>query len=299
VREAEFVLVPIGGPEALSHGQIRFIFDEGGIELLAGSESVGEAEKVDDLVFSWEAWRAPGVDFDVMKGMSDATFTLSLRAYSGTQRFLEDALGNRPWKAYTLDLPGGREGVEELLRVTLALGDGAARSAIGALLDEAGESWVVQGPDSAEASEEWRRLRERARDHPAPEDPLLDMSGNTGYQSLVRSCATVALYCVNVATVRLLEKEPAPGKRPTQAPTLEGDPDWMADLAGASLAGVFLRGPRLIRFLAANPTVIPSEIPWALGDAGLLALEDGDPRVREYEMSGETPWGHRDQLLVK
>jgi len=300
LKEAEFMLVPLGGPEAMSHGQLRFVFEEGGIELLGRTEGVGEPETVTDLVLSWEAWRPPGVDFDVLQGMKDSSFTLSLRAYSGTQRFLEDALGGRPWNVYTLDLPGGRDGAAELLMVALALGDGAARHAIGSLLERAEAAWAVEGPDGTEAAEQWRRLGERAGDRPEPDDPLLDMTGKTGYQSLVRSCATVALYCVDVAVVRLLEgAAPGGGKRPTRAPSLAGDPAWMGELAGESLAGIFVRGPGLVRFLIENPTAVPSEIPGALDDAGLLVREGGKARRREYTMSGMTPWGHRDQLLVK
>jgi len=301
LREAEFMLVPLGGPEAMSHGQLRFTFEEGGIELLARSaDTVGEPEAVNDLVLSWEAWRPPGIDFDVMRGMKDAVFTLSLRAYSGTQRFLEDALGNRGWNVYTLDLPGGSDGARELLFTALVLGDGAARRAIGATLDRADSTWTHAGPDANETARAWRELRAEAKGSPEFDDPLLDMSERTGYQSLVRSCATVALYCVDVAVVRLLERDvPGEGKRPTRPPSLTGDPAWMADLSNAGPAGLLVRAPALIRFLLENPTVIPSEIPAALDEAGLLVREGGNPRRREYAISGLTPWGHRDRLLVK
>ena len=69
--------------------------------------------------------------------------------------------------------------------------------------------------------------------------------------------------------------------------------------ATASIAGVFLRAPKTLRYLRANPTLVPSEIPGALDGAGLLVREDGKPRKRRYSMSGQTPWGHRDHLLIR
>ena len=31
----------------------------------------------------------------------------------------------------------------------------------------------------------------------------------------------------------------------------------------------------------------------------LLVQEDGEPKVRKYTMSGQTPWEHRDQPLSR
>ena len=83
IERAEFIMVPLGGPEAISHAQIRFVFEEGGAEFLGDvSDAVGEPDPLADLVLSWEAWRPPGVDYDVLRGMDSSQYELSLRAYS-------------------------------------------------------------------------------------------------------------------------------------------------------------------------------------------------------------------------
>jgi hypothetical protein len=63
IEAAEFILVLLGGPDAISHGQLRFVFEPGGAEFIGREEdAVGEPDVLGDLVLSWEAWRPPGVD---------------------------------------------------------------------------------------------------------------------------------------------------------------------------------------------------------------------------------------------
>lgn len=305
IKAVEFILVPLGWPEAISHGQLRFVFEVGGAEFIGGADAVGEPDELGDLILSWEAWRPPGVDFSVLRGMDPSSFELTMRGYSGPQRFLEDALGSRDWNVYTLQLPGGRESFAELLKVSLAIGDGAARYSISQMLEKAETEWAVTGPDSeiegGDAAAEWRKLEEIIRSDSVPtNDPRFDMKGKTGFQSLLRSCATMALYCVDVAVTRLIESGlPHEGMRPTRKPKIDDEPEWMAQLACTDIAGVFVRAPKVILFARANPTAIPDNIPDALDDAGLLVRENGKPIKRRYSMGSETPWGHRDQLLIR
>jgi hypothetical protein len=305
IKAAEFVMVPLGGPEAVSHGQIRFVFEAGGAEFIGSAKTIGEPVVLEDLVLSWEAWRPPGVDFDILIGMDHRNFELTMRAYSGPQRFLEDALGPRDWNTYFLKLPGGKRGFAELLLVGLALGDGAARHSIGRMLQQAEDEWAAQGPDAApgsvNATEQWRMLKERAdKEKLAADDSRIEMTGKTGYQSLLRSCATMALYTIDVAVARLIEEGvPHEGMRPTQAPKIDNEPEWLAELADADIAGIFARAPKTLRFVRANPTSIPGKIPGALDAAGLLVHENGKPIKRHYSMTAETPWAHRDHLLIR
>jgi hypothetical protein len=130
-------------------------------------------------------------------------------------------------------------------------------------------------------------------------DERIDLKGLTGYQSALRSCATMALYEINVATARLIERGyPHEGMNPVKQ-SIRGDPEWMVELAGASIAEVFLRAPQAIGFIRRNPAAIPSEIPGMLGEAGLLEREDGKIVKRRFTISGETPWGPANQLLIK
>jgi hypothetical protein len=117
---------------------------------------------------------------------------------------------------------------------------------------------------------------------------------------MLRSCATMALYAVDLATSRLIEAGvPHAGMRPTQKPEIADEPAWMAEMSGASIAGVFLRGPRMIGFVLANPTTIPGRIPGALDEAGLLVRDGDTARKRQYTIDAETPWGPADQVLIR
>jgi len=112
VARVEWVLVPLGPGgrrAAVHHGQLRFVFREDRpVELLdSAPRAAGGDRELHDLVFSWEAWRAPGEEYDVMTGMDPNAYRLGLRLYAGAQRFLEDALGGRDWFCTTLRLPGG------------------------------------------------------------------------------------------------------------------------------------------------------------------------------------------------
>ena len=300
IIQAEYVLVPLGGPEAVSHAQLRFVFDSGGGSFSdEDTDMVGEPDVLNDLVLSWEAWRPPGVGYDVLAGMDSSAFELSLRAYSGRQRFMEDALNYRDWKVYPLELPGGSESLAELLRVTLVLGDGAARSSFARM----GEPDEEDGgrPMTESSKQFWRALRDRVESHKiTPEDARLDMTGKTGYQTLLRSCANMALYCVDLTVARLLESGvDARGKRPTQDPKIKREPLWMAELSGSGILGVLSKAPQAIYFIHNNPTSIPGNIPDALDEAGLLARKDDKKVEKRFSINGMTPWGHRDQLLIR
>ena len=306
IKQVQFIMVPLGGPEAISHGMVRFVFDEGGAEFSGGDRGVaGKQEILGDLMISWEAWRAPGVDYKMMKGMDPETYELSCRAYSGPQRFLEDALMNRDWNMYKLNLPGGKDGYIELLKVALALGDGASRHSIVWMIEDAERKWKEEGlesdPEQNAATGIWRALKERAgASSPPVDDPRVDMTGKTGYQSLIRSCATMALYSVDLAVARLIEAGyPAGGARPTQKPEMVEEPAWMVELGSADIAGILKRTPRALAYARSNPTIIPGNIPKALEDANLLVMEDGEPWHMRYSMQGDTPWGHRWQLLIR
>lgn len=76
--------------------RLRFIFEFGKKpELLdlAGAET-GADPRIPNLVFSWVSWQRPNVSWEFRKDMDDEAqnYWLSLRAFAGSQRFLEDAL---------------------------------------------------------------------------------------------------------------------------------------------------------------------------------------------------------------
>lgn len=303
VLRAEFILVPLGGP-GIDHGQLRFVFAPGGAGFLGGdTATVGEEDSLTDLIVSWEAWRAPGVDYQVMTGMDPSAYELSMRAYSGVQRFLEDALQDRNWKVYTLDLPGGRNGAIELLKVALTMGDGAARYVLSDLIEKAEDEWIRTGPPGEEGEDVaamWQQIGAGLGEARSDGDERIDLKGHTGYQSVLRSCATMAQYDVDVATARLIEQGyPSEGKGASSTVGIKETPDWMKDLARTSTVGLFLRGPKMIAFARRDPSAIPGLIPRQLDKAGLLVRENDKAVMREFEIDSETPWGPADQLLIR
>ncbi|MCK4549582.1 MAG: hypothetical protein KAU49_05415, partial [Candidatus Krumholzibacteria bacterium] len=111
---------------------------------------------------------------------------------------------------------------------------------------------------------------------------------------------TMALYCVDLTVARLIEAGyPADGARPTQKPEMVEEPAWMVELGSADIAGILMRTPKALAYARSNPTIIPGNIPKALEEAGLLVMEDGEPWSKRYSMQGDTPWGHRWQLLIR
>jgi hypothetical protein len=306
VREAQLVLVPLGRHRSLAHVQMRFVFEEGGVEpAVADPATVGEPDAIGDIILSWEAWRHPGVGYGVVKGLDDASFAIGLRGFSGPQRFLEESLNHKPWNAYEFTLPGDRAGLAELLRVTLAMGDGAARHVIAEQVGQQAGRWLEGAPaaghQGGDATEEWRLIAEgmaaRGLD---TGDERLDMSGVDSYQTVVRSCAAMALYCVDVAVARGLEAGlPADGKRPVRSVELDEAPVWMKDLSGAGLARVLVSAPRTMSYVRRHPWVVPGNIPGLMAEAGLVAADDRGPVRHTWSLDTMTPWGHRGTLMVR
>ena len=304
LQRVEYIKVPLARVRAASHGQLRFIFEPGGVELVGGDPSAaGEPDAITDIVLSWEAWRPPGTGYSIKDGMDPDVYQLSMRAYSGVQRFIEDALQQRNWEAYPLSLPGDRAGMAELLKVSLALGDGAGRCVMSEILKHAGDAWVVGGPSGehhGDAAESWRELQDRLKDAPTPRDPRLDLAGRSSYQTVIRSCASMALYQIKVAAARLVEQGHArPGGRPIVMPGITDIPEWIAELSQTNVAGLFLRGPRMLAFVRKYPGAIPNNIPKELDDAGLLVRENGDVVKTEFTVGKLTPWGPMDHLLIR
>ena len=309
VDHIEWVLVPLGrgGRRSLiHHGQLRFVFREDRpVQLLDVTGEAGGGDIVlRDLVFSWEAWRAPGVDYDVMTGMDAAAYSLGLRVFAGPQRFLEDTLAGRDWFATSLRLPGGAEGLAEVLKVTLALGDGVARHTISEIFQESAEQWLAHAPqaDRAELAVQWRALQALASPHRVTDDPRLNLPREERtYQTVLRSCATVAYYCVVVAVDRLGERGLDDGvvREHLDFVQLGGDQAWMSEVAGADLGGIFMRAPMALRWLRANPQALPDKIPGRLDKAGLVVREGGKAVEIHYSASGLTPWGHVSDNLIR
>lgn len=311
VEAAEFTLLPldkIGREGLVQHGQLRLIFAEGTpVELLhVGDETMGSDAAIGDLVFSWEAWRPPDAGYDVMTGLDPAAYLLSPRLFSGSQRFLDDALGQRDWFSYRLRLPGGPEGLAELLKTSLALADGVARHAISRILEQGEEEWLQHAPSQPGAADreraEWEKLRQAVAPSPIADVPLVNLADkDQAYQTLLRSCATMALYSINVAVDRLVAAGHTDGlvMENLMHPDLGDQEPWMSALSGTDLRGIFLRAPAAVRYLRAHPTAFPKKIPAYLERAGLLQLANGKPVKFKYSLDAITPFGTLGENKIK
>jgi hypothetical protein len=305
VESAEFATVPLGagGVQIGGHGMVRVIFREGAepVVLDRSGEPVPGESKIRDLVFSWEAWRPPGEQFTMKKGLDPNTFGLTLRCYTGAQRFIEDAMQRRDWTCYPLSLPFGQKGLNELLYVALVMGDSLARHTIGRLLKSAmpepDGGTPVDYPDPGE--NEWQILRTALDENRAPEDPITDiMGGKISYQLLERSCVTMALEIVAITAQRLTGGLPEEHQIDVRV-TPENIPSWVDDLAHSGRAGIFMRVPHLIWWFVNNANTLPTRAFHILDDAALLVHDDGGVVKHHYKLFGDTPYGKlSDNLLV-
>lgn len=295
----EFILVPStrGGLHALAHhAQLRFVFKPEKRPVLMGlTDSLGgSASHIPDLVLSWETWHASTVRYSGFKGMDPSSFKLSLRVYAGPQRFLEDTLRGRDWFAYRLRMPGDSRGCAELLKVVLALGDGVACDTIATLLDEGEEVFLRQAPPDPETSTaEWQQLRELVMNNKKYDDSYLNLRpGQEGYQTLVRSCATLARYTILTAAKRLVHQGFTEGVMPDALPQplMGKSTEWMKNIAHANWRGLFIRAPLALAYVIRHPESIPDRIPNELAAAGLMEKREGKAWVVRYSHQGKQPY---------
>lgn len=309
VERVEWILVPLGRGgrrAALHHGQLRFVFrTDRPLELVDLTDKAGGGDaELHDLVVSWEAWREPGQDFNFLTGMDPDAYALGLRLYAGPQRFLEDVLAGRDWFATPLRLPGGAAGPAEVLIVALAMGDGVARHTISKMFAESADQWPAHAPtaDQAQLTAQWHELEKLTRPRQMTGDPRLNLSPQERtYQTMLRSCATMAYYCVTVAVDRLAERGLDDGVDlgHLDQVRLGGDEPWMAEVAATNLGGLVMRAPLALRWLRRNPQAVPKKIPGRLDRAGLVVHEKGKPVTIHYSLDGSTPYGRIADNLIR
>jgi len=180
-----------GGLHALAHhAQLRFVFkaEKRPVLLSLADSAAGSAASIPDLVLSWETWQESRVRYSGFKGLDAASYRLSMRAFAGPQRFLEDTLHGRDWFSYRVRMPGGQQGSAELLKVVLALGDGVANDTVSALLDRSEEETLKHAPVEetiAPSASEIQKLREHFLHSREIKDPNMALSHEQGgYQTL-------------------------------------------------------------------------------------------------------------------
>ncbi len=299
VAYAELIMIPLDRARVAQHGQLRFVFEKGHeAELLTFSDpDSDERTHFEDLVLSWEVWRFRDDAYTPRRGLDEAN-PLTMRAYVGPQRFLEDTLQGHQWRSFRLKLPEGGKGASELLKVALAVGDGVARHAVATMIDEVEATWKTGGPagdePDAELKKAWQSLRQTfsLKERPEPAETPLG-AAETTYNPLLRSCVEMMRYSILLLVQRLVEQGFSDGvvldRLP--APALGKSEPWMREAADCDLRGVFARAPLALDFVFRNPHAVPAAILDELDHAGLIAHKNGKRDMVIYASDKEMPYG--------
>lgn len=306
VVAAEYVEVCgtiLGRGAVAEHGQIRLIFAKNRrpVVLDRNGEPFSNNPYLDDLVFSYDAWRPPATGFDPRLGLDPKTYALTLRCYSGGQRFLEDGLRDKFWVCFPLRLPNVSGALDDLLHTCLTFGDSLARHTVRYLLNHPDRHFADNPTDYADPDPELvRRLRSDIAADQVPENSIAEITGGEiSYHLLLRSCITMALTTIDAGADRTHQRYPARGERPHLQIGPDNLPKWVSDIAHADKLQTLLRIPALIYWVAKHQEVIPSTGVASLDRAGLLQRgEDGSPLRHQYSLRADTPYGQlRDNLM--
>ncbi|MEM8954056.1 MAG: hypothetical protein AAGD22_07905 [Verrucomicrobiota bacterium] len=279
------------------HAQLRFIFKKDALPVVLdqNGNALHDNAEIDDLVFSWEAWRPPGTRWGMIPGLDPETFALTVRCYDGAERFLNDAVFGHAWACYPLDLPSVPGAERDQLHTCMILGDALARRTAQAILDE--DSEYDTGFQPEEIAHEMAKLRQQFSKDSMPDEPLIYHAGNKdlSYHLLLRSCITQALAAVDLGMEKTFYENDL-GERPSLRYIPETLPDWICDLAHGrnteNRPSLLAKIGPTIRWLTENSQVIPGNAYRILDEGGLLQHDDKDNLVRfYYRVDLTTPYG--------
>jgi hypothetical protein len=188
---------------------------------------------------------------------------------------------------------------EELLYVSLLLGDAVARHTIGGLLQRR-----ITRPTDAPAdyedpeAEDWEAVMHTLRDQDRPEDPIQDiLGGSISYQLLLRSCVTMALMSIDWTLVRAYRRA---GR--SDPPRIRVAPDsvpaMLDELAHGHRRAALVRVPAALRWLMDHQAVVPGRSQELLDEVGLLERDKGRVAMRHYDNRTESPYGKPKDHLI-
>ncbi|UCH82610.1 MAG: hypothetical protein JSW50_08970, partial [Candidatus Latescibacterota bacterium] len=304
VESVQFVMVltKVGKRKTdAGHAQLRFVFKEASRPVVVDRDGkpVAHNAELGDLVLSWEAWRPPVTGFDPVAGLDPKTYALTLRCFNGAVRCLSDAILDRPWSCYPLKLPDVPHAADELLYVSLLLGDAVARQTIHSILDKRIEQGRNTPGDYRETeAEEWAELKALSEQQEIPENPIGDiLGGKVSYHLLLRSCITMALTSIDWANTRIHRRANlGDPKRIRIAP--ESFPRFLDDLALSRRRSALVRIPAALHWLVKNQAVIPGKSFELLDEVGLLERKEGRIVRWDYENRVESPYGKPSEHLI-
>jgi hypothetical protein len=305
VERVEFVLAisKLANREAdiAGHAMLRFVFKEDGRPLVLGDKSMAATHdwSLSDLILSWEAWRPPRAGFNPIAGLDPEKYALTLRAYTGSCRCIADTILDRSWRCYPLRFPDVPHFAEELLYLSLLLGDAVARHTIGGLLQHRITRQTDAPADYEDPEEEdWETVMHSLRDQDIPEDPIQDiLGGSISYQLLLRSCVTMALMSIDWAMVRAYRRA---GR--SDPPRIRVAPDtipaMLDELAHGHRRAALMRVPAALHWLVHHQTVVPGKSEKLLDEVGLLERDRSRIVMRHYDNRIESPYGKPKENLI-
>lgn len=307
ITDAQWCLVldrnASGRDTAMGHALLRFTYAlQARPEVLGlGDRAPAVAPRLDDLILSWEAWRPPLTRYDPVAGLDPESYAMTVRAYSGAQRFLTDALRRSPWKCYPLALPDTSDARAMLLGIGLAWGDSLLRRVLATIGEEGQFDEAQLAAELATASAaERRRLAAVFAADGVPEDPITAVLGQAdlSYQLLERSCVTQSLTAIQWAVDRLYE-EHALGTPPALEIVPDGLPPWARNLSIERRGELLGKLPGALVFVATNRQVLPGNAWQILEKAGLLQRDAaGRPLFYYYFVDDATPYGALRQNMM-
>jgi len=303
IKSVEFVLARArvdGKDTVMGHGQLRFVFkhDKRPV-VLTPEDGVINEYHLDDLILSWEAWRPPGTAYDSLKGLDPKAYGLTVRCFSGAQRFLLDSIRKSAWECFPLKLPEVDGAKDDLFGLCLMLGDGLARRVIDDMVKD-GTLRVPSTKDLADWDEkDVKKLDDLFSRDQVPSDTVSALMGQSdlSYHLLLSSCITQALTAVDLAMELIHEKHKLrPRKRLKVAP--EELPSWIDELSKGDKNTILSRIPDALYWVIKNQNVLPANAYKILQDGGLLYEENGQPLKYYYSVEGETPYGNLKQNMM-
>jgi hypothetical protein len=306
IERVEFVVVRYalkGLAKMAGHVQLRFVFRPDSRPQLFDAQGNPDAAQpyLDDLVVSWEAWRASNTPWQFVAGLDPANYALTARMYSGNQRFLNDSLRGAIWDCYPLLLPDSPNAEDKILYCCLMLGDIMTRKTFSGMIKD--QLIKKKGEDF---TRDWtKEQRERALNRLSwdgiPDNWLKHrmQDADLSYNSIERSCITVALFQIELAMAWLYKEEDL-GSRREIAYAPPGDlPVWFNDLVTGEKTGGFFAAPRAIFWALNHKEIFPYKAYLPLEKAGMLQTDKkGKTIMYRYDLKNGSPYGELRRNLM-
>jgi len=296
VERVELIIVRYGlsGFKKYSgHVQLRFIFREDRRPILLDNQGKPDLEYpyIDDLILSWEAWRAPMVPYNVIDGLKpEGGYALTARLYTGAERFLNDSLRGAVWDCYPLNLPDKDKTGNIILYAGLVMGDALGRRSILNIENKLSANktkkteWNEKDLDKVRGILNWDEI---------PDSMLKEAlkKSDLSYNTFNRSCISLTLKQIDVAMKHLyaekkIDKQILIKESPGEIPI------WFNEVLNKNRWKSITTAPGAFFWILHNSEVLPYKAYLPLQKAGLLKLnKKGKPIIYRYDHKKTTPYG--------